>query len=176
MERPGTVRNGSSIDKIKLGHSSRKGPWTSPSIETKRQRLKGLKLSNFKYWLGKTITFAFSTVYVYRQNWKTNINTKAKYKLKANIKQPYYPQWTVSVSLSLAIVGRGFSFSLYCSNYSLLAYISSSVHGILQAGILECIAISFSKEYSQPGNRTLVSRTAGRRFNLWATREAPDKK
>ena len=96
MGRPGTVRNGSSIDKIKLGHSSRKGPWTSPSVETKRQRLKGLKSSNFKYWLGKTITFAFSIVYVYRQNWKTNINTKAKYKLKANIKQPYYPQWIVS--------------------------------------------------------------------------------
>ena len=43
---PGNI---GSIDKIKLGHSSRKGPWTSPSVETKRQRLKGLKLSNFKY-------------------------------------------------------------------------------------------------------------------------------
>ena len=30
----------------------------------------------------------------------------------------------------------------------------SSVHGILQARILKWVAISFSKESSQPGNRT----------------------
>ena len=48
----------------------------------------------------------------------------------------------------------------------------SSVHGILQARILEWVAISFSKGSSQPRDRTQVSHTAGRRFNLWATREA----
>ena len=45
----------------------------------------------------------------------------------------------------------------------------SSVHGILQAKILEWIAISFSRGSSQPRDRTLVSCTARRRFNLWAT-------
>ena len=30
----------------------------------------------------------------------------------------------------------------------------SSVHGILQARILECVAISFSRGSSQPGDRT----------------------
>ena len=49
----------------------------------------------------------------------------------------------------------------------------SSVHGILQARILEWVAISFSRGSSQPRDQTQVSRTAGRRFNLWATREAP---
>ena len=44
-----------------------------------------------------------------------------------------------------------------------------SVHGILQAGILEWIAISFSKGASRPRDRTQVSRIGGRRFNLWAT-------
>ena len=49
----------------------------------------------------------------------------------------------------------------------------SSVHGILQARILEWVAISFSRESSRPRDRTQISRIAGRRFNLWATREAP---
>ena len=49
----------------------------------------------------------------------------------------------------------------------------SSVHGILQARILEWVAISFSwgifpTQESNPGLPL-----AGRRFNLWATREAP---
>ena len=53
----------------------------------------------------------------------------------------------------------------------------SSVHGILQAGIPEWIAISFSRGSSRPRDQTLgwshckVSRIAGRRFNLWATKE-----
>ena len=49
----------------------------------------------------------------------------------------------------------------------------SSIHGILQASILEWVAISFSRGSSQLRDRTQVSHTAGRRFNLWATREAP---
>ena len=48
-----------------------------------------------------------------------------------------------------------------------------SVHGILWARILEWVAISFSRGSSLPRDRTQVSLIAGRRFNLWATREAP---
>ena len=40
------------------------------------------------------------------------------------------------------------------------------------ARVLEWIAISFSRESSQPRNRTRVSRIAGSRFTVWATREA----
>ena len=47
----------------------------------------------------------------------------------------------------------------------------SSVHGIFQARVLEWVAISFSKGSSQPRDRTRVSRIAGRRFTIWATRE-----
>ena len=47
-----------------------------------------------------------------------------------------------------------------------------SVFGILQARILEWVAISFSRGYSQPRNRTQVSHIAGKCFKLWATREA----
>ena len=49
----------------------------------------------------------------------------------------------------------------------------SSVHGILHARILEWVAISFSKGSSRPRDQTQVSHIAGRRFNLWATRDAP---
>ena len=49
----------------------------------------------------------------------------------------------------------------------------SSIHGILQARILEWVAISFSRGSSWPRDWTQVSCIAGRRFNLWATREAP---
>ena len=48
----------------------------------------------------------------------------------------------------------------------------SSVHGILQERILEWVAICFSRESSQPRDRTQVSCIAGRHFNLWATRKA----
>ena len=48
----------------------------------------------------------------------------------------------------------------------------SSVHGIFQAIVLEWIAISFSRGSSRPRNWTQVSCIAGRRFTIWATREA----
>ena len=41
-----------------------------------------------------------------------------------------------------------------------------SVHGILQARILEWIAIPFSRGSSQPRDRTRVSHIGGRCFNL----------
>ena len=42
----------------------------------------------------------------------------------------------------------------------------SSVHGILQARILEWVAISFSRGSSQSRDRTQVSHIGGRCFNL----------
>ena len=47
----------------------------------------------------------------------------------------------------------------------------SSVPGILQAIVLEWIAISFSRGSSQPRAWTRVSRIVDRRFTVWATRE-----
>ena len=47
----------------------------------------------------------------------------------------------------------------------------SSVHGILQARILEWVAMPFSRGSSWPRNWTQVSRIGGRFFTIWATRE-----
>ena len=47
---------------------------------------------------------------------------------------------------------------------------SSSVHGIIQARILDWVAIPFFRDSSQPRDWTWVSYTAGRLFTNWATR------
>ena len=52
----------------------------------------------------------------------------------------------------------------------------SSAHGILQARILEWVAISFSRGSFQPRNRTWVSCIVGRFFTDWAMREATSPK
>ena len=48
----------------------------------------------------------------------------------------------------------------------------SSVHGVLQARILEWLAISLSKGSSWLGDRTWGSCIVGRFFTVWAIREA----
>ena len=50
---------------------------------------------------------------------------------------------------------------------------SSSIHGILQARILQWGPILFSRGSSQPRDQTWVSHIAGKFFTVWATREAP---
>ena len=51
-----------------------------------------------------------------------------------------------------------------------VAHPGSSVHGIHQARILECVAMPSSKGSSQPSDRTAC--IAGRFYTNWATREA----
>ena len=46
------------------------------------------------------------------------------------------------------------------------------VHGILQARILERVAVSFTRGSSQPRDQTQISHVAGRFFTSGATREA----
>ena len=48
----------------------------------------------------------------------------------------------------------------------------SSIQGILRARILEWVAISFSRGFSQSRDQTQVSCTADRFLTVWATREA----
>ena len=74
----------------------------------------------------------------------------------------YYVNVKVKVIISLL------SYSLQPMDCSLPG---SFVCGILQARILERIAIPFSRRSSWSGDQTLVSCTAGRFFTFWATRE-----
>ena len=52
----------------------------------------------------------------------------------------------------------------------------SSIHGILQARILEWVAISFSKGSCQSRNWTCISCIGRQILYHWATREAPEDK
>ena len=49
--------------------------------------------------------------------------------------------------------------------------IDHTVHEILQARILEWVAVPFSRGFSQPRDWTQVSHIAGRFFTKWAIRE-----
>ena len=62
---------------------------------------------------------------------------------------------------------------LYVSLYDLMncSLPSSSVHGILQARILEWVVFPFARESSQTRDWTQVSQIAGGFFTVWATRE-----
>ena len=52
----------------------------------------------------------------------------------------------------------------------------SSIHGILQARVLEWVAMSSYRGSSQPRDPTQVSSIASRCFNLWATRKALEER
>ena len=58
-------------------------------------------------------------------------------------------------------------------NYMDCSQLGSSVHGILQARIMEWVGILFSRRSSWPRDQTQVSCIVGRFFTIWATREAP---
>ena len=58
------------------------------------------------------------------------------------------------------------------SHVRLFDSMNYTVHGILQARILEWVAFPFSTGSSQPRDETQVSHIAGGFFSSWATREA----
>ena len=50
--------------------------------------------------------------------------------------------------------------------------LASHTHGILQAWILEWVAILFSREFPPPEDQTQAFCNADRFFTIWTTREA----
>ena len=88
-----------------------------------------------------------------------------------------FPFWSLSLSLFFSCISR---IDYVCVSHSVGSLCNpmgysppgSSVHGILQARILEWVAISFSRGSSQPREWTRVSCIAHRCFTIWATREA----
>ena len=89
--------------------------------------------------------------------------------------QPGDSSWKVEAGRLVwrQIVCVGDSAVYYCYSHESLDCSPpvSSVHGILQARILEWVAISFSRGSSRPRDQTPVSCIAGRFFTIWATRE-----
>ena len=87
--------------------------------------------------------------------------------------------WTIACQVPLS---TEFSRQEYWSGWSessqsclvLCDPMDCIVHGILQARILEWVAIPFSRGSSQSRDWTHVSRVAGGFFTSWATREAQE--
>ena len=74
---------------------------------------------------------------------------------------------------SLGVSGKKSEVKVTQSCLTLCDLIDYTVHGILQAGILEWVAFPFSRGSSQPRDWTQVSHIASRFFISWATREVP---
>ena len=86
-----------------------------------------------------------------------------------NTKSCQSPEFSVSLNLKVKSLSRVW---LFATPWTDCSPPGSSVHGILQARILEWVAISFSRGFSWPRDQTRVSCSAGRHFTVWATREA----
>ena len=84
------------------------------------------------------------------QTWRTNLWT----------------QWGEGVKVKVLVVPW---CSTFCNPMN-CSPSGSSAHGILQARILEWVAISFSRGSSRPRDQTLVSCIAGGFITIWATR------
>ena len=74
-------------------------------------------------------------------------------------------------SLPLAPLGKPLKVKVTQSCPTLCHPMDYTVHGILQARILEQVAFPFSRGSSHPRDWTQASRIAGRFFTSWATRE-----
>ena len=86
-------------------------------------------------------------------------------------------KWTsLILSVFRGIFWYFFSLSITQSCLTLCNPMDYTVHGILQARILEWVAFSFSWGSSQPRDQTQVSRIADRFITNWAIREAPKKR
>ena len=81
-------------------------------------------------------------------------------------KQRVQHNWMTSLSLTLSLHAKSLQSCL-----TLCDPLDYTLHGILQARILEWTAIPFSRGSSQPRDWTRVSHIVGRRFTIWATRE-----
>ena len=76
------------------------------------------------------------------------------------------PELFFPVKVSCSVVFYSLRDSMACSPPG------SSVHGILQARILERVAMPFFRGSSRPEDWTWVFHIAGRFLTIWATREA----
>ena len=78
------------------------------------------------------------------------------------------PHW-LKIKMSLKKVKEKWK-SLSHVRLSVIPWTTYTVHGILQARMLDWVAFPFSRGSSQPRDQTQVSLIAGRFFTSWATR------
>ena len=82
--------------------------------------------------------------------------------------------WAASTRISLLYCALSLSYVWLLAMPKDYSLPGSSVHVILQARILEWVAISFSRGFFHPRGWTQVSCIAGGFFTVWAIREAQE--
>ena len=114
-------------------------------------------------------------------SWKTCVQDK-KQQLEPDMEQPigsklgkeyvkakyHHPAYWTCMQSEWSEVKVSQSYSTLCDP------MDYTVHGILQARILEWVAFPFPRGSSQPRDQTQVSPLAGEFFTSWATREAQE--
>ena len=95
---------------------------------------------------------------------QTRLNNQAQY-LLFHMALPHNANFDILSSEFRGILIRFSLMSTLCDSVD-CSLPGSSVHEILQARILQWVAISFSRGSSQPRDQTWVSRTAGRCFTV----------
>ena len=81
--------------------------------------------------------------------------------------------WPLIICVCVCVCVGCFSrLQFFVTPWTVCSPPGSSVHGILQARIVEWVALPSSRESSQPRDQTRVSCFAGRFFTTWATRVA----
>ena len=80
------------------------------------------------------------------------------------------PNWVTECYTCACVLSHFSCVRLFAALWTVTC--QTSVHGILQAKILEWVATPSSRGSSQPRDRTQVSHVAGRFFTVWDTREA----
>ena len=98
------------------------------------------------------------------------------------IKNEVYSVWDIQCGatcqkrLRVCVLGRFSHVRLFAIPWMVCSLLGSSLHGILQAGVLEWVAIPFSRGFSWPRDWTHVSHVSciGRQILYhWAIKEAP---
>ena len=79
--------------------------------------------------------------------------------------------FSICVSFWISFKGKEGKWKLLSCVRLFVTPVDYTVHGILQARLLEWVAFPFSSGSSQPRDRTQVSCIAGRLFTSWATRK-----
>ena len=112
-------------------------------------------------WVGLSFIIAFSTTDNFKMEATCNLE-----------KRHFLKRKNLELNLSL--------YLFFMVKWKLLSCVrlcdpmDYTVHGILQARILEWVAFPFSRASSQPRDQTQVSHIAGRFFTNWAIRKAQE--
>ena len=124
-----------------------------------RQKQSLMDMPHQKPWISLThFVKLYPTAFKPYFNCFSPKQTKLKfYLIKSAVHQNYLFEWVVTITLLCPTLCDPMDYT---------------VHGILQARILEWVAVPFSEASSQHRGQTQVSHIAGRFFTSWVTRKA----